>query len=137
MPTSGKTGWNMDMPAYWLLNAAIPRTGQYTSCSCWQGDNASPLQGGCGELDVVEILNSGDLRGKSTFHFANGLGDSHYFDRPVNGPITVALVTDASSATVSIKVLDNFDFSRSLTAEQVQQMVDDDSSGLLSSLAFS
>ncbi|KAI0397404.1 TOS1 protein [Xylariaceae sp. FL0594] len=136
MPKSGKTGFNMDMPAYWLLNAAIPRTGQYTHCSCWMGDNASPLQGGCGELDVVEVLSSGDLRGKSTFHFANGLGDSHYFDRPVDAPLTVALVIDEASASVTIKALDSFDFSSSLTTEQVQQMTDDEPSGLLSLMAF-
>ncbi|KAI1809767.1 TOS1 protein [Poronia punctata] len=125
MPLSGKTGWNMDMPSYWLLNAAIPRTGQYTSCSCWQGDFASPLDGGCGELDVLEILSSGDCRGKSTFHFANGVGDSHYFDRPTEGPITLALVTDPNSASVSIKELDNFAFDQTLTADQVQAMIDD------------
>jgi hypothetical protein len=137
MPDSGKSGAGLNMPAYWLLNAAIPRTAQYASCSCWMGDNSSPLQGGCGELDVVEILSSGDTRAKSTFHFANGVGDSHYIDRPVNGPIKVAVVMDADSSTVSIKVLDNFDFPTSLTAEQVQDMVNDEpDSKLLSLLAF-
>ncbi|KAI0197668.1 putative TOS1-like glycosyl hydrolase-domain-containing protein [Astrocystis sublimbata] len=126
MPDSGKTGFNANMPAYWMLNAAIPRTAQYAECSCWKGDNESPLQGGCGELDVLEILSSGDDRGKSTFHFANGVGDSHYLDRPVNGPMTVAVVMDAASSTVSIKVLDNFDFGTSLTSEQVQDMVADE-----------
>ncbi|KAI1191863.1 putative TOS1-like glycosyl hydrolase-domain-containing protein [Nemania serpens] len=126
MPDSGKSGAGLNMPAYWLLNAAIPRTAQYASCSCWKGDNQSPLQGGCGELDVVEILSSGDTRAKSTFHFANGVGDSHYIDRPVNGPMKVAVVMDAASATVSIKVLDAFDFPTSLTSEQVQNMVNDE-----------
>ncbi|KAI0400181.1 putative TOS1-like glycosyl hydrolase-domain-containing protein [Xylaria palmicola] len=126
MPDSGKSGAGLNMPAYWLLNAAIPRTAQYASCSCWKGDNQSPLQGGCGELDVVEILSSGDKRAKSTFHFANGVGDSHYIDRPVDGPMKVAVVLDADSSTVSIKVLDDFDFGTSLTNEQVQDMVNDE-----------
>ncbi|KAI0861074.1 TOS1 protein [Xylaria cubensis] len=137
MPDSGKTGSGLNMPAFWLLNAAIPRTAQYASCSCWKGDNESPLQGGCGELDVVEILSSGDTRAKSTFHFANGVGDSHYIDRPVNSPITVAVVMDAASSTVSIKVLSDFDFSTSLTSEQVQDMVNDEKEpSLFSILSF-
>ncbi|KAF2969688.1 hypothetical protein GQX73_g3909 [Xylaria multiplex] len=134
MPDSGKSGANLNMPAYWLLNAAIPRTAQYASCSCWKGDNSSPLQGGCGELDVVEILSSGDTRAKSTFHFANGVGDSHYIDRPVDSPIKVAVVMDADSATVSIKVLDSFDFPTSLSSDDVQAMVNDEADNLLLSI---
>ncbi|KAI1426765.1 putative TOS1-like glycosyl hydrolase-domain-containing protein [Xylaria sp. FL1777] len=134
MPDSGKKGSGLNMPAYWLLNAAIPRTAQYASCSCWKGDNASPQQGGCGELDVVEILSSGDTRAKSTFHFANGVGDSHYIDRPVDSSIKVAVVMDAASSTVSIKVLDDFDFSTSLTSAQVQKMVNDETNTKLFSL---
>ncbi|KAI0474778.1 putative TOS1-like glycosyl hydrolase-domain-containing protein [Xylaria cf. heliscus] len=134
MPDSGESGDDLNMPAYWLLNAAIPRTGQYTACSCWKGDLDNPQDGGCGELDVVEVLSSGDRRAKSTFHFAKGTGDSHYIDRPVDGPITVALVMDAASSTVSIKVLDSFDFSTSLTSEQVQAMVNDEKEVSLFSL---
>ncbi|KAI1309750.1 putative TOS1-like glycosyl hydrolase-domain-containing protein [Xylaria venustula] len=134
MPQSGKTGSNENMPAFWLLNAAIPRTAQYASCSCWKGDNESPLQGGCGELDVVEILSPGETRAKSTFHFANGVGDSHYIDRPVDSPIKVAVVMDSASSTVSIKVLDDFDFPTSLTSDQVQDMVTDETETSLFSL---
>ncbi|KAI0443226.1 putative TOS1-like glycosyl hydrolase-domain-containing protein [Xylaria telfairii] len=134
MPDSGKSGAGQNMPAYWLLNAAIPRTAQYASCSCWKGDNESPQQGGCGELDVVEILSPGDTRAKSTFHFANGVGDSHYIDRPVGGPIKVAVVMDSATSAVSIKVLDDFDFGTSLTSAQVQAMVDDEQDVSLFSL---
>ncbi|KAJ8128195.1 hypothetical protein O1611_g5442 [Lasiodiplodia mahajangana] len=138
MPDTGKTGTNENMPAYWLLNGAIPRTGQYSACSCWKGDNASPLEGGCGELDVVEILSPGDTRAKSTFHFANGVGDSHYIARPVDSPIKVAVVMDAATSAVSIKVLDDFDFGTSLTSEQVQDMVNDEKEvSLFSLMTFS
>ncbi|KAI1174079.1 putative TOS1-like glycosyl hydrolase-domain-containing protein [Nemania sp. FL0916] len=137
MPDSGKSGSGQNMPAYWLLNAAIPRTAQYAECSCWKGDNSSPLQGGCGELDVVEILSPGDTRAKSTFHFANGIGDSHYIDRPVSAPMVVAVVMDAASSTVSIKVLNDFGFPTSLTSDQVQNMVNDEKNvNLLSLLSF-
>ncbi|KAI0384160.1 putative TOS1-like glycosyl hydrolase-domain-containing protein [Hypomontagnella monticulosa] len=127
MPLSGKTGWNMDMPAFWMLNGAIPRTGQYSKCSCWAGDNSSPQQGGCGEADIIEVLRSGDTKAKSTFHFAAGTGDSHYFDRPTDKPMKVAVVFQAASSTASIKVLDDdFDFSTSLTSDQVEDLVNDE-----------
>ncbi|KAI1448684.1 putative TOS1-like glycosyl hydrolase-domain-containing protein [Annulohypoxylon stygium] len=127
MPLSGKTGWNMDMPAFWMLNGKIPRTGQYSKCSCWSGDNASPQQGGCGEADIIEILATGDTKAKSTFHFAAGTGDSHYFNRPTTSPMKVAVVFQASSSTASIKVLDDsFDFSTSLTSDQVEDLINDE-----------
>ncbi|KAI1459559.1 putative TOS1-like glycosyl hydrolase-domain-containing protein [Annulohypoxylon moriforme] len=127
MPLSGKTGWNMDMPAFWMLNGKIPRTGQYSKCSCWSGDNASPLQGGCGEADIIEILATGDTKAKSTFHFAAGTGDSHYFDRPTSSPMKVAVVFQASSSTATIKVLDDsYDFSTSLTSDQVDDLVNEE-----------
>ncbi|KAI2472518.1 putative TOS1-like glycosyl hydrolase-domain-containing protein [Annulohypoxylon bovei var. microspora] len=127
MPLSGKTGWNMDMPAFWMLNGKIPRTGQYSKCSCWSGDNASPQQGGCGEADIIEILASGDTKAKSTFHFAAGTGDSHYFDRPTTSSMKVAVVFQASSSTASIKVLDDsFDFSTSLTSDEVEDLINDE-----------
>ncbi|KAI1408980.1 putative TOS1-like glycosyl hydrolase-domain-containing protein [Hypoxylon sp. FL1857] len=135
MPLSGKTGWNMDMPAFWMLNGAIPRTGQYSKCSCWAGDNASPQQGGCGEADIVEVLRTGDTKAKSTFHFAAGTGDSHYFDRPTDKPMKVAVVFQAASSTASIKVLDDdYDFGTSLTSDQVEDLINDESTPSLFSL---
>ncbi|KAI0103558.1 putative TOS1-like glycosyl hydrolase-domain-containing protein [Daldinia grandis] len=128
MPVSGQTGWNMDMPAYWLLNGAIPRTGQYSKCSCWSGDNSSPQEGGCGEADIIEVLRSGDTKAKSTFHFAAGTGDSHYFDRPTDKTMKVAVVFQAASSTASIKILDDdFDMTgTSLTSDQVEDMINDE-----------
>ncbi|KAI0178834.1 putative TOS1-like glycosyl hydrolase-domain-containing protein [Hypoxylon sp. FL1284] len=139
MPMSGKQGFNADMPAYWLLNGAIPRTGQYSKCSCWQGDNPTPQEGGCGEADIIEVLHSGDTKAKSTFHFAQSTGDSHYFDRPVDKPMKVAVVFQASSSTASIKVLDDgFDFSTSLTSDQVEDLVNDEKDvNLFSLMSFS
>ncbi|KAI0007777.1 putative TOS1-like glycosyl hydrolase-domain-containing protein [Xylariaceae sp. FL0662B] len=138
MPYSGKQGFNADMPAYWFLNAAIPRTGQYSKCSCWSGDNSSPQEGGCGEADIVEILRSGDSKAKSTFHFAQGTGDSHYFDRPADKPMKIAVVFQSSTATADIKVLDDdFDFGTSLAADQVTSMMNDETeSNLFSLMSF-
>lgn len=98
MPMSGKTGFNMDMPAVWMLNAAIPRTQQYGDCSCWKT--------GCGEWDVFEVLDSGNTMAKSTLHIGpHSGGESDYFDRPVSKTIKVAVIFDAVNSNGYIIVL--------------------------------
>lgn len=118
MPLTGKTDANMDMPALWLLNSKIPRTQQYGGCSCWEQGGL-----GCGELDVFEVLNPGNTKCTSTFHFSNSIGSSDYFDRPTDKYIKVAVVFQSKTSTASIAVLDPAtNFSTSLTAAQVDQM---------------
>lgn len=116
MPLTGKTGFNADMPSLWLLNAAIPRTNQYGSCSCWKG--------GCGEFDILEVLDSGNKRCKSTIHAVSSGGDSNYFDRPTDKTVHVAVVFDGDGKKAHIKILQNFDYSGSLSAQQVQSLTE-------------
>ncbi|KAM0440929.1 hypothetical protein ACHAPT_000232 [Fusarium lateritium] len=117
MPLDGDRGFNGDMPALWALNGRIPRTGQYSACSCWTT--------GCGEADIYEVLASGDTKCKSTFHLAKGAGSSDYFDRPVDAFIRVATIFDERSSSVAIKrVPDDFDFSESLTEDVVAGWLD-------------
>jgi hypothetical protein len=112
MPLSGKTGFNADMPAAWLLNAEIPRTAQYGSCSCWKS--------GCGELDVFEVLNSGNQKCISAWHGLRSQGDSDYFPRPVDGTMKAAVILDGDSSTAHIVVLpDNTSFDTSLSDDAV------------------
>jgi hypothetical protein len=114
MPLSGKTGFNADMPAIWMLNAQIPNTLQYgeATCSCWQS--------GCGEFDVFEILDSGNTRTKSTWHSNVSGGDSNYFDRPTGSTMKAAIVFDGNSSAAHIVVLpDNTDFATTISADQV------------------
>ncbi|KAK4944033.1 target of Sbf [Elasticomyces elasticus] len=99
MPLSGKTGFNADMPAVWMLNAQVPRTEQYGNCSCWES--------GCGEFDIFEVLDSGDEKAKSTWHGVNSLGDSDYFARPTSGTMKAAVWLDGSTGTAHIIVLDD------------------------------
>ncbi|KAI1492763.1 putative TOS1-like glycosyl hydrolase-domain-containing protein [Biscogniauxia mediterranea] len=134
MPLTGATGFDMDMPAFWLLNAAIPRTTQYGDCSCWKGDYSSPNEGGCGELDVIEILTAGDTRAKSTFHFAKSLGNSAYIKRPTDDNLTVAVLFHEEKSTVSIKTLSDFDWPTSLTTDQVNDILAEESDSSLFSL---
>ena len=87
MPMTNKTGFNADMPAIWLMNAQIPLTSQYgenPDCSCWTS--------GCGEFDIFEILDSGNIRCKSTLHMAPAGSSSDWFQRPTQNAITVAVV---------------------------------------------
>lgn len=98
MPLSGKTGFNMDMPAAWILNAAIPRTQQYGNCSCWSS--------GCGEWDIFEILDAGNTRAKSTLHAGpSSGGESDYFERPVNKTMKAAIIFDGPNSAGHIVVL--------------------------------
>ena len=76
MPMTGETGFNADMPAIWIMNAKIALTSQYgenQQCSCWSR--------GCGEIDVFEVLDTGNTRCKSTLYMAPADGSSDYFER--------------------------------------------------------
>lgn len=98
MPYSNTSGFNMDMPAVWILNAAIPRTQQYGSCSCWPD---------CGEWDIFEILDSGNSRAKSTVHVSEERsgGHSDYFERPSEKTIKAAVLFDGEKSEGHIMVL--------------------------------
>ncbi|KAK7985008.1 TOS1-like glycosyl hydrolase-domain-containing protein [Apiospora saccharicola] len=119
MPDNGETGWNKNMPACWVLNGKIPRTGQYHDCSCWKS--------GCGEFDVLEVLASGDDKCKSTFHYTNSIGNSDFIKRPTLGFANYALIFSKAHASASVKVLpDDFNHAVSLTSDQVEAMIADD-----------
>lgn len=117
MPLTGKTGWNEDMPAAWILNAQIPRTTQYgkADCNCWKS--------GCGELDILEVLDSGNTRCKSTLHGNISGGDSNYFKRPTDGPIKVAVVFNGDGSSAHIKILkEDYGFEKILNALDVSKI---------------
>ncbi|KAL8872001.1 MAG: hypothetical protein Q9174_002296 [Haloplaca sp. 1 TL-2023] len=125
MPKTGKTGFNADMPAIWMLNAQIPLTSQYGTnpdCSCWTS--------GCGEFDLFETLDSGNFRCKSTLHMAPAGGSSDYFKRPEASTIKAAVLLSGSHHSAHIRILDNSQkFDESL-AESVIEAIgknDDDS----------
>jgi len=121
MPSVGQVGGSstyspVNMPAIWLLNAQIPRTLQYgnASCSCWAS--------GCGEFDIFEVLAPGDSRCKSTLHGNIAGGDSDYFERPVDSPITAALVMYAND--IHIQILDDgTDFGDTLDSDTINNII--------------
>lgn len=111
-----------DAPAYWFLNAAIPRILQYGNdrnnipCSCWST--------GCGEFDAFELLSNGAERAKSTMHRQGNLqgGDSNWFRRPVGSMMKFAVVWHYPHITALI-LDDDFDFSEQMTNDAMQKLV--------------
>lgn len=87
MPDTMDVGFNANKPAVWLLHRDIVLTLQYgkPDCSCWPG---------CGELDLFEILNSGEKNMITAYHGRpNGSGGSpNYIPRPEGGPIKTAVI---------------------------------------------
>lgn len=115
-------GMLSDAPAWWFLNAAIPRILQYGNdrnnipCSCWST--------GCGEFDAFEILGHGEMRAKSTIHRQGNLegGDTNYFLRPVGR--TIKFVVVYHNWNITARVLDDeFAFGDSLTQAQIDEIV--------------
>jgi len=92
MPSTGTS----NMPAIWLLNALIPRTQEYGSCTCWGNTN------GCGELDVFETLSTGSTYMTSSIHGNQAGGDSDYFARPTGSTIKAAIVFTGGQLQISI-----------------------------------
>lgn len=115
-------GMLSDAPAYWFLNAAIPRILQYGSdrnnipCSCWST--------GCGEFDAFELLSNGAERAKSTIHRQGNLegGDSNYFSRPVGQTMKFAVVWHYPHITALV-LDDKFDFSQSMSDDAMKKLV--------------
>lgn len=122
-----------DAPAWWFLNAEIPRTLQYGSdrknipCSCWST--------GCGEFDAFEVLGNGEERAKSTMHRQGNLegGDSNYFKRPVGTKMKFAVVWHYPHITAMV-LNNDMDFGPSLSDDQVQSLVRYDSKSWVHSL---
>eukprot|EP00898_Chlorokybus_atmophyticus_P007685 jgi/Chlat1/7918/Chrsp68S07355 len=108
MPKAGGT----DTPAVWLLNAQVPRSAQY-GCNCrgMGGD------GGCGELDIMEVLTDPSRKSQCisqiySFKGSTGTG-AHYFIRPVNKAVTVFVVFGADGMVkISTAGADSFGFPR-------------------------
>lgn len=131
--TGTNQGLLSDAPAWWFLNADVPRILQYGSdrnnvpCSCWST--------GCGEFDAFEVLARGEERAKSTLHRQGNLegGDSNYFRRPVGRRQKWAVILKGFNITVTA-LPDNFDFGASLTDEVVSGLVRYDPNSNLHSL---
>jgi hypothetical protein len=121
---TGAPGTNYtDAPAIWMLNARIVRTAQY-GCNC--RGVGSP--GGCGELDVAEVLSDGHLtHATSTIYSYQGAvgadgasGSGHYFLRPVNTSATFVVLFDPAGRIQMLRLApDAFDFGATIAGATV------------------
>ena len=111
-----------DAPAWWFLNAAIPRILQYGNdrnnmpCSCWST--------GCGEFDAFEVLSRGEERAKSTIHRQGNLegGDSNYFKRPVGRKLKFAVVFWNFNIT-AVVLDDGFEFGEAVGHARIMDII--------------
>ncbi|POM76716.1 Putative GPI anchor protein [Phytophthora palmivora] len=107
-------GSTANLPAIWMLNAQVIRANQY-GCNC-RGYGAV---GGCGELDVAEVIETNTDKDKVSTHyyFYDGSvspGGDNYAARPTDSTVTYVVIYDNSGEGV-VKIIeiggDDFDFS--------------------------
>jgi len=117
-------------PAYWILPAQVVRSSQY-GCNC-RGEGGD---GGCGELDVAEVLGGATAnpphpeQATTTIYSFQGVtnGGTSYFQRPVLETATFLVIFDAPSQSIALRRLGatDFDFAASLTQTTVDQWLAD------------
>ncbi|KAL3669864.1 hypothetical protein V7S43_005241 [Phytophthora oleae] len=130
------TGDSVNLPAIWMLNAQVVRASQY-GCNC----RGSGSVGGCGELDVAEVIETNTAQDKVSTHyyFFDGSvspGGDNYAARPTDSAVTYVTIIDNSS-TGTIKIIelggDDFDFDvDAVTADQVSSWISASVENLLS-----
>jgi hypothetical protein len=116
MPTGSKP----NQPAVWMLNAQIVRSSQY-QCNC----RGMGGVGGCGELDVAEVIETNAARDRVSTHyyFLDGSihsGRDNFAARPTNAATTyLTIIDDDGEGTIQILEIgeNDFDFSASAVTE--------------------
>jgi hypothetical protein len=122
MPIGSKT------PAYWILPSQVVRSSQY-GCNC-RGAGSDPVyKGGCGELDVAEILGgvTTSLEATTTLYSFQDItgGGSVAFNRPVDESAVFLVIFDAPSRQIGIRRLGatEFDFAATLSSGAVASLL--------------
>ncbi|TMW54998.1 hypothetical protein Poli38472_014769 [Pythium oligandrum] len=108
MPKGGKP----NQPAIWMLNAQVVHSGQY-GCNC-RGMGAA---GGCGELDIAEVIETNAARDRVSAHYyfydgtLNAPNGDNWGPRPTNAPtVYVTLMDESGEGLIKILELEDFDF---------------------------
>ncbi|DAZ97146.1 TPA: hypothetical protein N0F65_004760 [Lagenidium giganteum] len=120
MPNSGAP----NIPAIWMLNGQIVRANQY-QCNCRGMGKA----GGCGELDIAEVLEKDTSMVATHYYFYDGgsaPGHDTYGKRPVDAPTTYVTIIDESYGVKVVEIgADDFDFGcGSVTNDVVQKWLE-------------
>lgn len=121
-------GKTPNLPAIWILNAQVLWSGQYSGCNC-RGMGAI---GGCGELDIAEVIETNARRDKVSTHyyFYDGAvvssGGDNFASRPVDAPtIYITIFDSVGDGVIKILEVASFDFENQdvLCDAQVQQWI--------------
>ncbi|GAB9475879.1 Gpi anchor protein [Globisporangium polare] len=111
-------GGSPNLPAIWMLNAQIVRSSQY-GCNC----RGMGKGGGCGELDIAEVLEKDTSVVATHYYFYDGgsaPGHDSFGKRPYDTPATYITIIDES---YGVKILelgaDDFDFSSGSVSQDV------------------
>ncbi|KAG2530083.1 hypothetical protein JM18_002506 [Phytophthora kernoviae] len=118
------TGSTVDMPAIWMLNAQVVRANQY-GCNC-RGMGA---KGGCGELDVAEVIGNAHDKISTHYYFYDGSvspGHDNYAERPTDSAVTYVTIFDNSGDGV-IKIIEIGEDERK--KRSINEMFGDEDSG--------
>ncbi|GMF44765.1 unnamed protein product [Phytophthora fragariaefolia] len=107
---SMEEGGAPNVPAIWMLPDQVTHSGQY-GCNC----RGMGPAGGCGELDIAEVLSKDTSYVATHYYFYDGKynpGNDQFGKRPTDGPATYVTIIDQD---YGVKVLalgaDDFDFS--------------------------
>ena len=124
MPIGDKT------PAYWILPSQVIRSSQY-GCNCRGAGSDPTYKGGCGELDVAEILGGVTTSREATttlysFQDITG-GGSVAFNRPVDEAAVFLVIFDAPGKQIAIRrvAVSDFSFASTLPSSLVQSLLQD------------
>lgn len=120
-------GAQPNQPALWMLNAQVLHSNQY-GCNC-RGMGAA---GGCGELDIAEVIETNAKRDRVSTHyyFYDGSvvapGGDNYATRPVDRAVAYVTIIDEHQDGGLIKILEleDFDFAQTeLSSAFYQQLL--------------
>ncbi|DAZ99033.1 TPA: hypothetical protein N0F65_010919, partial [Lagenidium giganteum] len=85
-------GSGKNVPSIWLLNGQVVRTAQY-GCNCRGFADNGPWKGGCGELDIAEVIPEDNNAVSSTIYsFKGSRGADAYSPRPVDKSVVYVTI---------------------------------------------
>ncbi|TMW55009.1 hypothetical protein Poli38472_014780 [Pythium oligandrum] len=117
-------GTSPNQPAIWMLNDQVVHSNQY-GCNC-RGMGAA---GGCGELDIAEVIETNAARDRVSAHYyfydgtLNAPNGDNWGARPTNAPtVYVTVMDDSGEGLIKILELSDFDFnSKTISNDLYQQ----------------
>lgn len=114
-----------DSPALWFMHASVVRTASYhhNLCNC----RGVGYSGGCGELDVAEIVTEKNTKMEvetSIYSYKGAISDGggYRFERPMEDVVYVTIFNP--DGYIQIVELDDFDFGASVSGARVQEWND-------------